>query len=92
MDPLKVGGSTLVISLPLGWPTKARPASSRRGRSGREEVGGEGKGRGEGRDGLRGTWVSSKGAVETNSDKAITGGEVEQGFASMGPDRKKLFY
>ena len=33
---------------------------------------------GEGRDGLRGTWVSSKGAVETNSDKAVTGGEVEQ--------------
>ena len=45
--------------------------------------------RGEGRDGMGGTWVS-KGAVETNGDKAVTSGEVEGGFASMGPDRKKL--
>ena len=45
--------------------------------------------RGEGRDGMGGTWVS-KGAVETNGDKAVTSGEVEGGFTSMGPDRKKL--
>ena len=38
----------LVMSLSLGWPTKARLVSSRRGRSGREEVGGEGKGRRQG--------------------------------------------
>ena len=56
-----------------------------RGRREVEEVGGEGGGR----DGVGGTWVS-KGAVETNGDKTITGGEVESGFASMGPDREKL--
>ena len=71
----------LLISFTLGWPSMARPASSRRGR--------RGGGRGEDRDGVGGTWVSYKGAVETNSDKAVTGGEVEQGFASMGPDRRK---
>ena len=38
---------------------------------------------------MGGTWVS-KGAVETNCDKPITGGEVEGGFAAMGPDREKL--
>ena len=48
-----------------------------------------GRRRGEGRDGVGGTWVS-KGAVETNGDKSITCGEVESGFASMGPDREKL--
>ena len=71
----------LVISFTLGWPSMVRPASSRRGRR---------RGRGEGRDGMRGTWVSTKGSVETNIDKAVTGGELELGFASMGPDRKKL--
>ena len=40
--------------------------------------------------GVGGTWVSSKGAVETNSAKAVTGGEVERGPASKGPDRKNL--
>jgi hypothetical protein len=64
----------------------ARPARGRRG--GRRE-GRRGRRRGEGRDGVGGTWVS-KGAVETNCDKTITGGEVECGFASMGPDREKL--
>jgi hypothetical protein len=36
-----------------------------------------------------GTWVS-KGAIETYGDDAVTCGKVEGGFASMGPDRKKL--
>ena len=34
-----VEGSTLVISFTLGWPSMARPASSRRGRRGGEMAG-----------------------------------------------------
>ena len=73
-----MAGSTLVISFLLGWPSMPRPASSRRGMRG---GGGEKAGMGH-----LGVVKGSQGAVETNSDKAVTGGEVEQGFAYTGPD------
>ena len=56
---------------------------ARRGRGRR------GGGRGEGRYGMRGTWVS-EGAVKTDGGEASAGGEAEGGFTSIGPDRKKL--
>ena len=59
----------------------ARPAGGRRGRRGGR--------RGKGRDGVGGTWMS-KGAGKVDSGEAATSGKVEGGFASMGPDRKKL--
>ena len=73
-----MAGSTLVISFLLGWPSMP---SSRRGM--------RGGGRGEGRGGVGSTWVS-KGAGKIDSGEAVTCRKVEGGFASMGPDRKKL--
>ena len=59
----------------------ARPAGARKGR--------RGSGRGEGRDGVGGTRVT-KGAGKVDSGEAATGRKVEEGFAFMCPDRKKL--
>ena len=66
---------------PSALALEARPAGGSRGRRGGR--------RGKGRDGVRGTWMS-KGSGKVDSGEAATGGKVEGGFASMGPDRKKL--
>ena len=76
-----VVGSTETIFLLLHWSSMAWPAGGRRGR--------RGSGRGEDRDGVRGTRVT-KGAGKVDSGEATTGKKVERGFAFMYPDRNKL--
>ena len=74
-----MAGSTLPVSLFLGWPSVSRPVRS----------GGRGTGSRRWWEGVAGTW-STKGAVESHSDKAPAGVEAEGSLTAHGLDRDKL--